>query len=64
MTSKRNLKRRVADLATDAGGGDGPDEIEIVDSLVSERGADPEPFARTRYWRDEASEWRTERTEL
>ena len=64
MTSKRDLSRRVDDLATDARDDDGPDEIVFTDYVVDENGENPEPFARTRIWRDEHGEWCTERAEL
>ena len=58
MTSKRNLDRRLGSLESD--GEDARSEVVITDSLVTERGAAPEPFARTRCWRDENGEWHSD----
>ena len=64
MTSKRNIERRVNDLA----GGDGPEEIVIRESIVetdyplSDTPGGPE--RETRLWCTASGQWRRETTDL
>ena len=80
MTSKTSLQRRTDALTDSGDGGDGPDEFVITDLVVGtdwepgydrdageiehDYGAEPTPVCRTRIWRDENSEWHSERADL